>query len=339
MKSLIKYIINNILFLVFIWPPLMLAAETRPVTVDDFPRAESDIAIELIVNEVGLGKFTHNRLPTPLDKQNVIRMNRDTLYSRVVLDLTNPATITMPEPDGRYMGLQLINQDHYTKIVTKPGAFEITKDYVGTRYAYVIIRTFVDGSDESDIKAANALQDKIKVQGGTGTLEIPNWNRDDAKMIRDALLVLASTVSDTSKYFGTPEEVTPIHQLLGSAFGWGGQPKQNAIYINETPASNDGNTPHSLTVKDVPVDAFWSISLYSSEGFFEKNDKDRYAVNDRTAKPNDDGSYTVNFGGCDDDGRVNCLPIMKGWNYIVRLYQPREEIIDGSWTFPSANPN
>ena len=32
---------------------------------------------------------------------------------------------------------------------------------------------------------------------------------------------------------------------------------------------------------------------------------------------------------------INCLPIMDGWNYIVRLYQPRKEIIDGTWTFPN----
>jgi len=30
----------------------------------------------------------------------------------------------------------------------------------------------------------------------------------------------------------------------------------------------------------------------------------------------------------------NYLPIMEGWNYLVRLYQPKKEILDGSWTFP-----
>jgi hypothetical protein len=23
-----------------------------------------------------------------------------------------------------------------------------------------------------------------------------------------------------------------------------------------------------------------------------------------------------------------------GWNYIVRLYRPRKDILDGTWTFP-----
>jgi hypothetical protein len=29
---------------------------------------------------------------------------------------------------------------------------------------------------------------------------------------------------------------------------------------------------------------------------------------------------------------------MPGWNYIVRLYRPRAEVLDGRWTFPKAVP-
>jgi hypothetical protein len=39
-----------------------------------------------------------------------------------------------------------------------------------------------------------------------------------------------------------------------------------------------------------------------------------------------------------EDGRVNCLPIMEGWNYTVRLYQPAPEVMDGSWVFSGATP-
>ncbi len=43
--------------------------------------------------------------------------------------------------------------------------------------------------------------------------------------------------------------------------GWGGNPARDATYLAVTPAKNDGKTVHRLTVKDVPVDAFWSISV------------------------------------------------------------------------------
>ena len=50
-----------------------------------------------------------------------------------------------------------------------------------------------------------------------------------------------------------------------------------------------------------------------------------------------DGAVDVQFGGC--DGKIpNCLPTMKGWNYTVRLYRPREAILDGKWKFPEARP-
>ena len=85
----------------------------------------------------------------------------------------------------------------------------------------------------------------------------------------------------------------------------------------------------------MPVDGFWSISLYNAEGYYEKNAYDAYTLNNITAKKDADGSMTIRFGGC--DGNIpNCLPIMKGWNYMVRLYRPRAEILNGTWRFPAA---
>ena len=56
-----------------------------------------------------------------------------------------------------------------------------------------------------------------------------------------------------------------------------------------------------------------------------------------TAKKGGDGSVTVQFGGC--DGKTpNCLPITPGWNYMVRIYRPRKEVLDGTWKFPEAEP-
>ena len=55
-------------------------------------------------------------------------------------------------------------------------------------------------------------------------------------------------------------------------------------------------------------------------------------LNNITSTKTADGSVTIKFGGC--DGKIpNCLPIMKGWNYTVRLYRPRSEILSGQWMF------
>ena len=86
-------------------------------------------------------------------------------------------------------------------------------------------------------------------------------------------------------------------------------------------AENDGTTVHKLTVGAVPVDGFWSISLYDAKGYFEPNKCDAYTVNNLTAQKDANGLMTIQFGDC--DGKIpNCLPIMQGWNYTVRLSSP-----------------
>ena len=148
--------------------------------------------------------------------------------------------------------------------------------------------------------------------------------------------MLAATKSDTAGFFGDKARLDPIDHLLGTAFGWGGLPKQAAIYQNGAPPLNDGATPHVLTVRDVPVDGFWSITVYNAKGFMEPNALNAYSVNDVTAKRNLDGAVTIHFGG--DPGSVNYLPITAGWSYVVRMYQPRKPVVDGTWKFPEAQP-
>jgi hypothetical protein len=87
----------------------------------------------------------------------------------------------------------------------------------------------------------------------------------------------------------------------------------------------------------VPVDGFWSVTVYDETGHIRKNSLDAYSLNNITAKRGADGSVAIQLGGC--DGKIpNCLPTMKGWNYMVRLYRPRAEILSGKWSFPEAKP-
>jgi hypothetical protein len=107
----------------------------------------------------------------------------------------------------------------------------------------------------------------------------------------------------------------------GRAATWGGNPRKDAIYLTVTPPKNDGNMVYKHNVKDVPVDAFWSINLYCADGYFQKNDLNAYSFNDITSKKSQDGSVDVQFGGC--DGKVpNCLPTMNGWNSTPTTVRP-----------------
>ncbi|WP_444815023.1 DUF1254 domain-containing protein [Variovorax brevis] len=311
-----------------------------PVTVDNFVRAETDTYVAALAKQGGLGKLLHRREPASIDNQTVIRLNRDTFYSSGVFDLdAGPVTVTMPDPGKRYMALQVINEDHYTpNVYYGAGTYTLTKESVGTRYVVAAIRTLVDPADPKDIAQVHALQDAIKVsQAGPGTLEFPAWDPVSQKKVRDALIVLSTTIPDFKKAFGTKADVDPVRRLVGAAAAWGGNPDKDATYLNITPAKNDGKTVFRLDVKDVPVDGFWSISVYNAQGYYEKNAAGAYTLNNLTAKKSADGSIAVQFGGC--DGSVaNCLPIVAGWNYTVRLYRPRAEILSGAWSFPAPQP-
>jgi len=319
-------------------PTLALAED---VTLDNLVRAETDHMIRRNIEAFGLevGQIAHQRETVDVANQPVIRMNVDTIYSSLVLDLSQPAEITLPEIDGRYQSMHVVNQDHYMFVEAAPGTYRLTEEEVGTRFAAVTFRTFIDPSDPDDVNAAHAGQDGIVVSGGgDGPFAAPDWDTEQLAVARKALNDLAAEISfDSSLAFGAKDEVDPVHFLVGGIAGWGGLPAHGAVYLIDAVDKNDGETSYAVTAKDVPVDAFWSITVYNADGYMEPNDLGRNSYNNVTAAPNEDGSITIHLGAC-DDGRVNCIPITPGWSYAVRLYQPRKEILDGSWTFPEIKP-
>jgi hypothetical protein len=310
------------------------AQDVVQVTADNYVRAESDFQMKgYIENFNCFGKFSHSRKPYDVDNQVTVRGNRDTLYSFGVFDLRSPLTITLPDTKGRYQSLMIVSQDHSIWGLYGPKKGTLTEDKVGTRYVLLTVRTFADPNDEKDMKAAYRLQDAVGVeQADIGKFEVPNWKKEEVEKMRETINVVASTVTDSSRMFGKKEELDPVYWMLGAALGWGGLPAEAASYVNVFPEKNDGKTPDTLTAKDVPVDAFWSVTLYDDKGWMPVNKYNAYSFNNVTAKKNKDGSITMHFGG--DPKQPNFLPILPGWNYIVRLYQPKKEILDGTWKFP-----
>ncbi|WP_353826585.1 DUF1214 domain-containing protein [Agromyces sp. SYSU T0242] len=307
------------------------------VDVDNFVRAETNRMFAALAAQAGgTGRWVHNRVPTPIDNQPVIRQNRDTLYSMAVVDVSDGVTLTLPDAGDRYLSVMVVSQDHYIPLIFHgPGEHRVRADEVDTQWAVLVPRVLVDPADDEDIAAVNALQDAFVLDAPTGdAFPMPEYDDASFTATRNALLELARGVSGFANAFGRRGEVDPVHHLLGTAAGWGGLPSSEAAYVNVEPRLPVG--AYALTVRDVPVDAFWSVTVYDPAGYMEATDG-LVSVNSVTATPNDDGSVTVHFGG-PDDGRPNRLGLMDGWNYIVRMYRPRHEVLDGSWTFPEVEP-
>lgn len=312
-----------------------------PITIDNLIRAASDIEFQKYTSLAGgTNRFFHFREPTPVDNQPTIRMNRDTLYSTAVVNISKGATLTLPDVGGRYMTAMVVNQDHYINDVFHGGGtYTLDQETFDTPYVLVFLRILVDAADPEDVAAVNTIQDAMKIEANASTpFASPNYDVDTfGAMVRQLLpLGPLGILPDSSNMFGAREDVHPLRHFLGTLSGWGGLPEAEAFYVGVEPSLPVG--AYKIEVpKDVPVNAFWSVSMYNAQGFFEPNAQNAYNVNSVTGARNDNGSMTIHLGAC-DDGRVNCLPVTDGWNYTIRMYRPGPEILDGSWSFPAAQP-
>ncbi|GAA1796999.1 DUF1254 domain-containing protein [Agromyces neolithicus] len=304
------------------------------VDVDNFKRVETDTMIERMLPIIGgIGVFHHDRALAPLDEQPVIRQNRDTLYSVAIVDLgLGPVTLTIPDVGDRYISVMVINQDHYiNRVFHQAGSYELTTDEFGTQYLIVAARILFDPNRDTDIAEVHALQDRMTLTSPRGQEFFhPDYDQESHKQVRDALLVLAKTMGGFAGCFGSKEDVDPVRHLVGTAAAWGGLPDAEASYINVDPQLPIGR--YSMTFRDVPADAFWSVSVYNAAGYFEPGPSGITNVNSVFATADADGSTTVHLGDHDDDV-PNRIPLPEGWNLLIRLYRPRLEDL-ASWQAP-----
>jgi hypothetical protein len=278
------------------------AVSPTVVNVENFVRAETDRMFASFVAEGGgVNRFVHRRAPTRVEDQPVIRMNRDTLYSTALVDISDGALLSIPDGGDRYMSVMVVNQDHYiNRVFHRPGEHALTVDEFDTQWVVAVARVLVDPADRDDVVAVNALQDRFSIEAKSERpFERPRYDTATFDATRNALLELARGLRNGfGRSFGSRDEVDPVRHLLGTAAGWGGLPDYEARYTGVEPGLPVGE--YKLTVRDVPVDDFWSVSVYNADAFFEPNSREACSVNNLTAVRDTDGSVAIHFGGDDD---------------------------------------
>ena len=306
------------------------------VTALNYVQAKTAIQFDKYLARAGgkLNTFSHGRRVADINSRSSKRLNRDTLYSVAIVDISKGASIQIPEAGDRYMSVQVVNQDGFTnKIFHGAGRHYLTVAEFDTPYVWLLVRTLVLENIPGDMQAAQVLQDQMSIDSAS---ERPYTHADYDPLSMSAttalLTELGKGISDNAKAAGTKEQVDPIKQLLLAAYGFGTLPESESLLLTVQP-NLPADRAYTLTVEDVPVDGFWSLAMYNREGYFNKNPYDSYGFGDRTAVKNADGSITLHFGG--DPNRVNYIPITEGWNYVVRMYRPRAGLLDGTWKFPA----
>ena len=305
------------------------------VNVDNFVVAETArMFAALQAAAGGVNTFRHNSEPAPIDEQAVVRLNRDTLYSFAIADISAGATLTLPEAGDRYMSAMIVNESHLiNRIFHTAGSFELTPEEFGSPHVLIAVRILADPDDEADLAVVGDLQKGISVEArSSAPFVLAEYDAESLEETRGALLTLAKGVGGYRGMFGTAEEIIPVRHLIGTASGWGGLPESEAVYVGVDTALPPGS--YTMTMRDAPVDAFWSISVYNAEGYFEPNAAGRYTINSITAEKAPDGSVTVRFVDDPDTRTPNAIPVPPGWNLLVRLYRPKAAYFDGTWTVP-----
>jgi hypothetical protein len=297
---------------------------TTIVTRDNFTIAETDKYMAEHTAEHPVNTIRHAREPSGPDNQFVITENMDVLYSHAVVDTEGGATITNPEWDY-FSVIQIIDEHHYTLHVLFPGqSVTLTPDDLTMgRYVFLNMRTGLRSVDEAGLKAAHEHQDKFRIEAASAEPYPPKgFDRASQDKVRAELVARAGEANKPEKFFGRPEDVDPEMFLIATAKGWGGLPYSVAVYISTIVPEGEaaeGACAH-MTLPRPPLKfdqgAFFSVTTYSADSWIvEKN----FALNDRAAEANDDGSITFRYN-C--PGKPNNIDVQPGWTQVIRLYLP-----------------
>ncbi|MVV51747.1 DUF1254 domain-containing protein [Pseudomonas sp. PB120] len=128
--------------------------------------------------------------------------------------------------------------------------------------------------------------------------------------------------------------------------GLGANLPEDAIYplnlADDTGKPLDGANKYTLHFdkgETPPVNAFWSVTLYDSDGFQVGNVLNRFAVSSwMPFKSNADGSLDLYFQheSPGKDKESNWLPAPEGaFNLTMRLYGPKADALTGKWNPPA----
>jgi hypothetical protein len=136
-----------------------------------------------------------------------------------------------------------------------------------------------------------------------------------------------------------------LKRAMVAQLGLGANLPEDAIYpmnlFDDSGKPLDGASRYTLHFAKgatPPVNAFWSITLYDSDGFQVANVLNRFAVSSYMPfKTNTDGSLDLYFQN-ESPGKgkeANWLPAPKGaFNLCMRLYSPKSEALTGKWNPP-----
>jgi hypothetical protein len=171
----------------------------------------------------------------------------------------------------------------------------------------------------------------------TSALELMSWKLPTIAKVENGWSMNTDTMGVYGNYY--------LKRALIAREGLGANLPEDAIYplnlFDDTQAPLTGAHRYTLHFdKDnlPPVDAFWSVTLYDSDGYQVANTLNRFALSSwMPFTYNPDGSLDLIFSATSPgaDKEANWLPAPSGpFNLTMRLYAPKSEVLVGKWNPP-----
>ncbi|ASI92045.1 DUF1214 domain-containing protein [Vibrio mediterranei] len=323
----------------------VFASELVTVTEENYSTAMFDMAMNVEAGNGALQDWHHHRAPIALDEQPAPMMNRDTLYSFVIADARSDIKVTIPEFDGRYVSLHVMNHNHDTAYVFYGSGEHIIKATDTSDYIAFYARTQVNASQASDIEKVNDFQNQLHFEYVDRAFEptpykVTAWDMDTFKPIHHKWVSIAQSQGIANAMADLQAGITIDQDARnrGVAISTGLLPDAHASYkVAEYNLDKDAcyvaNYPKPK-MEDEEL-GFFSITIYDDKQYIATDDYSILSNEDMVF--NEDGSFTVYYGNtetrsCGDVDNLLHIPT-DNISINMRIYLPSMEHI-GAYTLP-----
>lgn len=194
------------------------------------------------------------------------------------------------------------------------------------------------------LKAGAATLDKV-LRSGSGSPTVNGWQLTLHAFDYNLDFFEVGTINEERFTITDPQRRIVGRAGAAKAGLWGNHSYEAAYimtYVDDTGEQLTGSRTYTLRLHPTPpVDAFWSLTMYSMPDFYlVDNPIGRYSIGDRTAGVvyDNDGGLTITISHDRPDDATafaNWLPAPEGdFRPILRMYEPDDAVLRQEYTLP-----
>lgn len=291
------------------------------VTKENYVEAETDWYFSGVQNKTGVNTWMHDA-PVSIDNQQVIRSNRDVVYSIAIVDVSKGATFTVPDSD-HYQIIHLMDELHLShQVVSRGESLTITSDDINGEYVYLLARTKIAGDDTAERQA------QLKIDANSARpYQGKGFSEKDVTEMRNKLVMEfvegKVKILEHKSFVKTYDQADPTSYVYATAVGYGGLPSYEAQYLPYVVGGGSDKACQTFNMPKPDLDydngGFFSLTTYDTAGWIVE---DNFYIGHEDMKDNND-TYEIAFN-CPE--LSHSIDVQEGWTGVWRFYKPTNEM-------------